>query len=52
MDFCSMHYEHKGKIERNEQDIQRIWREMNMFKFWLIGIMGGLVTNLIVLVLK
>ena len=45
--ICNDHNEHKSRLERNEKDIQRIWKEINMMKTWVIVGMAALLSQVV-----
>lgn len=48
---CMDHKDHQTRIKRNEDDIQRIWKEINAMKKWVIGGMSGLLIQIIVIII-
>ena len=46
MEHCEHHSEFKNRIERNENDIQDLWKHLNTMKTWVILGMSSLVVQL------
>lgn len=52
MEYCDEHREHESRIKRNEGDIQDLWRHINTMKAWVIAGMMGLLTQLIMTIVR
>lgn len=48
--YCDEHKECKSRIDRNENDIQSIWKEVNTMKMFVIGGMLSVALQLIIFV--
>lgn len=60
--ICVYHHEHKSKIERNEQDIQKLWseeeglgklqKEIDTMKTWIILGSGSMILSGIIVIVQ
>lgn len=51
IEHCAYHADHHTRIKRNEDDIQRLWRETGIMKTWVICGMASLILEIGIIIL-
>lgn len=51
MEKCQDHTGHSARIVNTETNIEKLWKEVNSMKKWVIAGMGGLIVELIIVII-